>query len=226
MFIGDINMLNEIYILGAGGMARETYQIYVDLDKSTNICGFLINKKIAIDKKNLPKPLINANYANLNKHIILINGIGSPLRRNWIKKLEEKGFRFDSVIHSSAILGRNLKLGKDLVVCASTVLTCDIKVGNHVILNANVTVAHDTEIGDFTTISPGVNLGGRVTIGEGTFVGIGTTVIQRIKIGSNVFVGAGSVVTEDIPDNTLVYGNPARIIKNITEDDWGKSLKL
>ena len=49
--------------------------------------------------------------------------------------------------------------------------------------------------------------------GELSFLGIGATIIQGIKIGKNVTVGAGSVVTNDIPDNVVVVGNPARIVK-------------
>ena len=50
--------------------------------------------------------------------------------------------------------------------------------------------------------------------GELSFIGIGTTIIQGIKIGRNVTIGAGSVVIKDIPDNVMVVGNPAKILKN------------
>ncbi|MBA7557870.1 2,3,4,5-tetrahydropyridine-2,6-dicarboxylate N-acetyltransferase [subsurface metagenome] len=50
--------------------------------------------------------------------------------------------------------------------------------------------------------------------GELSFIGIGTTVIQEIKIGKNVTIGAGSVVIKNIPDNIIVVGNPAKIIKS------------
>ena len=50
--------------------------------------------------------------------------------------------------------------------------------------------------------------------GELSFIGIDTTIIQGIKIGKNVTIGAGSVVIRDIPENTIVVGNPAKVIKN------------
>lgn len=50
--------------------------------------------------------------------------------------------------------------------------------------------------------------------GDLSLVGIGSTIIQGIKIGENAIVGAGGVVINDIPDNTVVAGNPARIIKS------------
>jgi len=50
-------------------------------------------------------------------------------------------------------------------------------------------------------------------IGRYSWIGAGAIVIQGIKIGENVTIGAGSVVINDIPDNTIVVGNPAKIIK-------------
>lgn len=220
MFIGEKNMLNKVYILGSGGMARETYQIYKSLGKENKILGFLINEAKPIHKKLFEKPILELDNQDLSRNVKLINGIGSPLRKKWIKELEKKSFMFESAIHPTVLIGSNVALGTDLVIGANSVLTCDIHVGNHVIINVNVSIGHDCVIEDFVTISPGVNMGGGVRIGNGSFIGIGTTIIQRIKIGSNSFIGAGSVVVEDIPDNVLVYGNPARNIKKIENKDW------
>lgn len=51
-------------------------------------------------------------------------------------------------------------------------------------------------------------------IGDNVTLGANVCVIGRVKIGNNVIVGAGTVVVKDIPDNTIVVGNPSRIIKN------------
>ena len=50
--------------------------------------------------------------------------------------------------------------------------------------------------------------------GELSFIGIGATIIQEIKIGKNVTIGAGSVAIKDIPDNVIIVGNPAKIVKS------------
>lgn len=55
------------------------------------------------------------------------------------------------------------------------------------------------------------------TIKKGAKIGANSTILPGVIIGENAFVGAGSVVTKNVPDGAVVVGNPAKIIKNITE---------
>jgi len=68
-------------------------------------------------------------------------------------------------------------------------------------------------IEDFVHISPNSALAGGVEIGEGSQIGIGASVIQGIKVGKWCVIGAGAVIINDIPDYSVVVGNPGRIIK-------------
>lgn len=76
-------------------------------------------------------------------------------------------------------------------------------------------------IGDNCTILPMVLIGkktpesdvSKATIGNNCYIGAGTIIMNPVKIGDNVTIGAGSVVTKDIPDNCIVAGNPAKIIR-------------
>lgn len=56
-----------------------------------------------------------------------------------------------------------------------------------------------------------------IVIGNNVWIGAGATIISGVTIGENSVVGAGAVVTRDVPPNTLVGGNPARIIRSIAE---------
>jgi len=58
-----------------------------------------------------------------------------------------------------------------------------------------------------------------IHIGKNVWLGAGVIVLPGITIGENAIVGAGSVVTKDVEANTIVFGNPARFYRRITEDD-------
>ena len=76
-----------------------------------------------------------------------------------------------------------------------------------------------TQIGKNLTIYPSVEIGHKVVnggcpiIGDNVFIGAGAKIFGNIKIGNNVTIAANSVVLNDIPDNAVVGGVPAKIIK-------------
>ena len=122
------------------------------------------------------------------------------------------------------------------------VFTCDdgnnIHVGKNFIANYNVTILDIAPvwIGDYVMIGPNtliatVNhplspLGRRrhlgiakpVSIGNDVWIGGNVTILPGVTIGDNVIIAAGAVVTKDIPDNCVVGGIPARVIKSIEND--------
>ena len=57
----------------------------------------------------------------------------------------------------------------------------------------------------------------RPSIGNNVSIGCNVCIIGGVHIGNNVIIGAGSVVVKDIPDNCIVAGNPARVIKYLNE---------
>lgn len=62
-----------------------------------------------------------------------------------------------------------------------------------------------------------IDLFGRIYVGDDVHIGTNVIIMPNVKIGSNVIIGCSAVVTKDIPDNSVVAGIPARVIKSITE---------
>ncbi len=56
-----------------------------------------------------------------------------------------------------------------------------------------------------------------IAIGRNVWIAAGATVVGGVTVGENAVVAAGSVVTQDVPPNTLVAGNPARVVRSIAE---------
>lgn len=115
-----------------------------------------------------------------------------------------------NAIHSSAILSTMTKItSAGIMIAPGTVINPLVSMGDGVILNSGCIVEHECAIGSYSHIAPGAVLCGNVIVGQNTLIGAGAVVRQGLKIGDNVIVGAGAIVVKNIPDNTIVMGNPA-----------------
>lgn len=100
-----------------------------------------------------------------------------------------------------------------------------IEIGDNVHLTNNITfVTHDGGTLLFRDIEPDLEITKPITLGNKVYIGVNSTILPGVKIGNNVIIGANSVVTKNIPDNTVVAGNPARFIK--TFDEYFEKIKI
>ena len=90
-----------------------------------------------------------------------------------------------------------------------------VRIGSHVLIGPNVQIYAVTHPMDADTRRLGQEWGKAVTIGDDCWIGGGAVICPGVTIGSRCVVGAGSVVTKDVPDDVLVAGNPARIIRRL-----------
>ncbi len=121
----------------------------------------------------------------------------------------------------------NVRTGANVGIWYNTVVRGDtntITIGDNSNVQDNATIHTDT---DFPVhIGTGVTIGHNAvvhgcTIGDNTVIGMGSIILSGAVIGSSCIVGAGSLVTGKmrIPDNSLVFGNPAKIIRTVTAEE-------
>jgi sugar O-acyltransferase (sialic acid O-acetyltransferase NeuD family) len=118
------------------------------------------------------------------------------------------------LVHPSAIVSASSVLGRGTVVFPLAAINAASRVGEGVIVNSGAIIEHDCVVGDGAHIAPGAVLAGGVSVGARTTVGAGSAVLPGIRIGSDSTVGAGAVVTRDVPDHSVVAGNPAKPLSN------------
>ncbi len=129
------------------------------------------------------------------------------------QELEKAGKTLINAIHPAATISKNTTIGSGVVIGPNSVVNTDAIIGNNVIINTGAIIEHDNIIEDNTHIAPGVCLAGGVRVKIAATIGIGAVVLDDLIIGQNAIVGAGAVVTKDVPDNAVVVGVPAKIIK-------------
>jgi len=151
--------------------------------------------------------------------------------------------RSHSVVYAGSRIGDRFQTGHGVMIREENDIGDDVSIGTHSIVEHHVEIADGVRIHsnafipEFTVIEAGAWIGPSVTltnaryptsrdaklhlrgplIRSGARIGANATVLPGIVIGRDALVGAGSVVVTDVPDGAVVVGNPARIVRQVTD---------
>lgn len=125
-------------------------------------------------------------------------------------------------------IGDNSVIGENCIIGNGAYIDRNVVVGDNVKIHNRALLYHGLVIEDKCFIGPGACFtndkypkhdktrdlkGVSWRMGEGSSVGANSTILPDVNIGRNAVIGAGSVVTKSVPDNAMVCGNPAKIIR-------------
>ena len=122
-------------------------------------------------------------------------------------------------IQKRAVVGKRCKISSHTFICEG------VTIEDHVFVGHGVTFINDsypratTQSGELQTEQDWKVE--RTLVKRGASIGSGVTILSNVVIGEHAVVGAGSVVTHDVPAHTIVAGNPARILRPVTQTSGG-----
>jgi acetyltransferase-like isoleucine patch superfamily enzyme len=114
-------------------------------------------------------------------------------------------------IQKNASVGKRCKISSHTFICEGVVIEDNVFVGHGVTFTNDPYPRATTPDGNLQTEEDWKVE--QTLIRAGASIGSGATILSNLCIGENAIVGAGSVVTRDVPPNTIVVGNPARVLR-------------
>lgn len=153
--------------------------------------------------------------------------------------------RSHTVIYAGNVIGQGFQTGHGVLIRESNEIGDEVSIGSHsiiehhVVLGDGVRVHSNVFIPEFSIVEAGAWIGPNVvftnatypqgrgtkeslkgpTIRTGAKIGANATLLPGVVVGRDALVGAGAVVVHDVPDGAVVVGNPARVVRSITDLD-------
>jgi acetyltransferase-like isoleucine patch superfamily enzyme len=119
-------------------------------------------------------------------------------------------------IQKNSSVGRRCKISSHTFICEGVTIEDNVFVGHGVTFINDMFPRAATESGELQTEKDWKV--DKTLVKKGASIGSGSTILANVVIGEHALVGAGSVVTRDVPDHTVVAGNPARVLRRVTAE--------
>lgn len=215
-------MKQKVVILGGSGIGMIAASILEKSDKE--VLGFLNDVEPVghtIGKFRQYKVLGTTN--DLQRFLdegasVFIAYVGLQKEKETFEKIEKLNIpsdRYVDVVDPTAVIPEGFcKIGSGVLFAPLCQLSPDVTISDNCILLANSFIGHDSFMERFAHVATNAVVGANVHVGKGVHIGSNATIREKVKIGDYSLIGAGSVVLSDVPENSVVVGNPARVLKS------------
>lgn len=208
-----------IFILGAGGFAREV--AFVAKQNYVVSIGYLSDDPYQWQKQyEFGKCLGKIEHITDIKYCEFIPGVGSPIvRKALVERALAMGWEPQILVAPNANCFLQMDTGSTIgdgsIICSGVSATVNVHIGKYVNVNLNCTLGHDCVLEDYVNLSPSVNISGYAHLEEGVDVGTGAVIGPKVRIGKGSIVGAGATVLKDIPPGEIWVGTPAKFLRKV-----------
>ena len=128
-----------------------------------------------------------------------------------------------SIVGDQSLVREGVEVGRGTVLGRGSTLSRGARVGDRVRIQTNVWLSAGTVVEDDVFVGPGVTAAGEeprgATLRRACRVGGGAVIVGGIQVGEEAFVAAGAVVEGAVPARTIVMGSPARVVREVGDED-------
>ncbi len=207
--------MKNLIIIGAGGFGREVYCTALEsigYGEEFVVKGFIDDNVHALDKFEGYPPILNTidGYQPEEDDVFACAVGVVKTRRILSEKIIAKGGAFQTLIHKTAYIGKNAKVGEGCIILAGARIHCDVTVGKYVIVQPYSILGHDVQVGDWTLINALADCGGMSKVGDMVTLHTTSFILPLSVIEEGATVGAGSVVLRKVKAGMTVMGVPAK----------------
>ncbi|HEY9278643.1 MAG TPA: NeuD/PglB/VioB family sugar acetyltransferase [Eoetvoesiella sp.] len=196
----------DIVLVGARGLAKELLGYLEDDPRFRVVCVLDETPGLSLPGYEVISPMDWTGGC----HKALFS-VGYPeYKRDVLERYAKFGFEWQTYIHPQAVVSRYAQIGAGCIFAPFTVVAGNAEMGDFVFMNVYSAVGHDSKIGQFSSLMPYACADGYVALGEECLVATGAKILPKISIGDRSRVSAGSIVMRNMPEDSLIYGNPAK----------------
>lgn len=204
-------------IYGASGLGREV----LELAKAINEKEKRWQKFVFIDDGDVPSVVDGCDVYKydvakklFDTNLQIAMGIGEPTTREKLfKKIKADNIETPVLIHPDVHVPETTNIGEGVIIQSSCFISVGVNIKDYVYIQPKCAIGHDCVLNEGCIISSFDSIAGAVEIGKCTYIGMSSSVRELVKIGNYSVIGMGSVVFKDVPDEVIVMGNPARVMK-------------